>query len=62
MDWKSNFPLRKGGVLTMISKTEAQSLLNCEEIIKEFPSSGQKQVFLVKFQDKDIVVAKFVES
>jgi serine/threonine protein kinase len=62
VDWKSNFPVGKGGVVNMISQTEAQSLLNCEEIIKQFPSSGQKQVFLVKFQDKGIVVAKFVKS
>ena len=46
----------------MISITEAQSLLKCEKIIKQFPSSGQKQVFLVEFQDKGIVVAKFVKS
>ena len=63
MDWKSDFIGRKGGVVIyMISITEAQSLLKCEEIIKPFPSSGQKQVFLVKFQDKGIVVAKFVKS
>lgn len=46
----------------MISKTEVQSLLECSEVLKEFPSSGQKQVFLVNHQDKGIVVAKFVKS
>jgi eukaryotic-like serine/threonine-protein kinase len=50
------------GLFSLISKIEAQSLLGCDEIIKEFPSSGQKQVFLVRHQDKEIVVAKFVKS
>lgn len=50
------------GLFKLISKFEVQSILGCDEIIKVFPSSGQKQVFLVKYQDKGIVVAKVVKS
>ncbi|MCE5286079.1 MAG: serine/threonine protein kinase [Pelosinus sp.] len=46
----------------MISKSEAQLLLKCSEVIKEFPGSGQKQVFLVKYPDQGSVIAKFVKS
>ncbi len=45
----------------MISRHEVQSFFN-SEIIKEFPSSGQKQVFLVDHGEFGKVIAKFVKS
>ena len=45
----------------MFSQKEVCDLINCTKVLKKFPSSGQKQVFLVDYE-KQTVIAKFVKS
>jgi serine/threonine-protein kinase len=45
-----------------LSKSDVKVLLDNSEIVKEFPHSGQKQVFLVIHKTYGLVVVKFVKS
>lgn len=46
----------------MISRAELESLKIVGKIIKEYPNTGQKKVFLTEYFDGTIVIAKIVKS
>ncbi|MDK2919510.1 MAG: eukaryotic-like serine/threonine-protein kinase [Candidatus Petromonas sp.] len=45
----------------LISKVELENLLKDSVVVKEYPNSGQKKVFLVKKKNSDLEVVKIVK-